>query len=732
MADRVAGGRPGAERPVTPRRLALRAAGLRAGAKAPGLAGVARRQIVPLMAAVLLLVLLRDRLAAIDPGAVRDAFGRIGPAQWLGATAATAMSFRALGRYDAVVHRFLGTGVGPAEAHGAGMTAIAISQTTGFGLATGALVRWRMLPTLGLGRAVRLTAAVTAWFLAAWATLTAAVVLVVVRSGPLAEPWATAISALVLLAATAGFGAALLAPEVSAFGRRLPLPPVPALASLLLHVAVDTLAAALALWLLLPPGVPIGPLALAAAYLVALGAGIVLATPGGIGPFEFALLALLPGADAAAVLGSVLAFRLVYFAAPAIIATVALGLGPRIFGPVRQRQAGAATLIAPAATATPETQALLAAAARAESGVLRQAEHAFLRSSDGRDGWVVGRGNASLIALFDPIGGAAAATTLLPALAAAARAADLVPCLYKCSARTAVLARRAGWAVRPVAAEQVLSPQDLQGFAGPRLAGLRRKLGKADRAGVKIARAAEGVLPMAELAALAAVWAKARGGERGFSMGRFAPDYIRAQRLYLARREGRTVAFISFHEGRREWTLDLMRSLPDAPDGTMHALVARAIEEAAAAGVARVSLAALPLAPRPGCRGRTAAVARWLRPNGDGLARFKSAFAPRAETLYIAAPSRPALALAVLDLLRAVHRPPPLPAGGGWADDPADAPCHTCRPAGPATRRRSLPRLSPAQDHPDEVRFDNRAGSWHMGPDGASAAPPPLAPKGTP
>src|SRR5690606_443638 len=128
-----------------------------------------------------------------------------------------------------------------------------------------------------------------------------------------------------------------------------------------------------------------------------------------------------------------------------------------------------------------------------------------------------------------------------------------------------------------------------------------------------------------------------------------------------------------FHEGPAEWTLDLMRAVPGAPDGTMHALIARAAEEAAAAGSARVSLPALPLPRRRGGAGVTAAVARPRRPDGTALARVKAALAPRAETLCSPAPSRSAPAPAALDLLRAVPPPPPLPAEGGPAHDPGRA-----------------------------------------------------------
>src|SRR5690606_39979323 len=45
------------------------------------------------------------------------------------------------------------------------------------------------------------------------------------------------------------------------------------------------------------------------------------------------------------------------------------------------------------------------------------------------------------------------------------------------------------------------------------------------------------------------------------------------------------------------------------------------------------------------------------------------------------------------------------------------------RPAGTTGAQGRRPCLSPPQDHPDELRFDNRAGSWHMGPIGAYSGP---------
>lgn len=643
-----------------------------AGAGAPRLGRAMLRQTVPLFAAALLVFLMRDRIAALEPGVVRDAFARITPGAWAGAAAATIVSFLALGRYDAVLHRFLGTGIGPAEARRAGMAAIAISQTTGFGLVTGALVRWRMLPGLSLWQSVRLTTAVTGWFLAAWAVLTAAVVVGAPITGPLAAPWMRGAAALVLLAAGGGLCLCVLAPQPAIFGRALRLPPLPALGRLLLYVTADTFAAALALWMLMPEGAAEGGASLLAAYLVALGAGLVLATPGGIGPFEFALVGLLPGTGQDGLLAAAVGFRLIYFAIPALGAAVLLAFGPQMFGPQMFASASrtcadappAAVLVPPEVVAEmPQAAKLLACAVHAETGILRQGEHGLLLSPDGARGWVAGRGHAALVALFDPMPDARHAPALLGALRLAAREADLVPCLYKCSARTAAVARRAGWAVRRVAVEQILDPRAASGFAGPAHAGLRRKLRKAERAGVEVALADGRALPVRELDAVATAWAAARGGERGFSIGRYAPGYVRAQRVYLARQGGRTVAFASFHEGWAEWVLDLMRALPDAPDGAMHAIVARAVADAAAGGVGRLSLAALP--PSAGGARARRELARLIRRTGsEGLRQFKAGFAPRPEARYVCAPTWPALAVALLDILRAVHLPGTLPGTG--------------------------------------------------------------------
>jgi phosphatidylglycerol lysyltransferase len=94
-------------------------------------------------------------------------------------------------------------------------------------------------------------------------------------------------------------------------------------------------------------------------------------------------------------------------------------------------------------------------------------------------------------------------------------------------------------------------------------------------------------------------------------MGRYSRDYLSRQRVYIAWQAGQPVAFASFHQTPNEWALDLMRHGPRLPNGTMQSLVQTAIDDAALAGVPRLSLAAVPEAAfNAGARRHTRLCAR--------------------------------------------------------------------------------------------------------------------------
>ena len=278
------------------------------------------------------------------------------------------------------------------------------------------------------------------------------------------------------------------------------------------------------------------------------------------------LLALLPVAPELGMLAAILAWRAVYYAAPALIGAALAVRGPRGITPQR------ADLASPA---------FLQRSHRAEVLIHAQGEHRALPMGAG-GGWLTARSAHLLIGLFDPVG---AATQLqisqfLQGLATAAQARNRIAVLYKCAARTAATARSLGFAVQPIAREAWLDPRRFRLAAAAR-SGLRRKLRHAQSAGVSVSGPSDpGPLPFAEMDRIAAHWAGAHGGERGFSMGRYARDYVAGQRVYLARRNGRLVGFVTFHAGVSEWVLDLMRHGADLPDGSMHLLIIRAIEDA--------------------------------------------------------------------------------------------------------------------------------------------------------
>ncbi|MEH7829438.1 phosphatidylglycerol lysyltransferase domain-containing protein [Gemmobacter denitrificans] len=582
----------------------------------PGPASLGRKGLgragFSLLVAGIALWLLSGRLATLDPAAVAGGVAGLSVLQWVGALAATALSFWAMGQYDVVMHRHLATGLAPAQAARAGMASIAVSQMLGMGLLTGSLMRWRLLPELGAWGAARMTAAVTAAFFAAWGAI--AWVVLLVTPGPWQGLAMACLPALLALPAL----------------RWLPFrwPNLLTQFRLVGLAVLDLVTAALALWFLLPLGSAPPFWDLLPAFLLALGAGLLSGAPGGVGVFEIALLTALPGMAETPLMTGVLAFRLVYYALPA-------GLG-------------ALALLRPAPQAPPILPdlpvGLAEAAPRGEALLYRQGEHRLQEA--GRADWLTGRTPEFLVALFDPLAG----STDLRALADLAATESRQPVIYKCGARTAIAARRQGWHVLRLASEARIAPAHFD-LSSPACAGLRRKLRQADRAGLRVERGGPD-LPIAQMTRVNAAWAQKHGGERGFSTGRFAPDYLAGQRVYLAWQGDRLAGFVSFHAGRREWVLDLMRHGDDMPEGTMQRLICAAIDDAAAAGVPRLSLAACPDCP---------ALRRIGLHPPPGLRQFKQGFAPDWAPLYLALPHAALLPLALADLTRAIHRPQALP-----------------------------------------------------------------------
>ena len=531
--------------------------------------------------------ILAKRLEGVEPSHVLDALGAVSPAGWIGAIGATWLSLMAVGQYDAVFHRALNTGISPRIARRTGLIAISIAQTAGFGTLVSALVRWRCLADWSLWEAARFSLRVSLSFLLLWCLL-AAVALAFWPGAPDTAAWPAA-------AGLVAFGIAACAPPLRKLAWRLI--PRGSFAPLLAAALIDTVFAAIALAFLLPGGSDIG-LELYPIYLLALGAALATGAPGGLGAFELVLLALLPHPDQAALIGAILAFRIIYYLLPAFL--------------------GLAGLLRPVAPLVPERQDTRMPS---EWGLVSQGA-AILRA--GPAFWLC-RERLDLGIAIGPALGSALGPTLGPAeigaFSKAMRRAGLVPVLYKAGRAEASAARSLGWRVLKVAEEAIVDPRQWSPEGSSRRQ-LRRHLRHAAQAGIRL-EAPRHRLPLVEMAEVNTAWTLKNRRERGFSMGRFAPDLLGQQRVFLAYSRDRLIAFASFHTGAQDWSLDLVRHVDGIPDGTMHLLLTSAIETCRAEGIGRLSLAAVPITGKNLTR---LLPSRALAP---GLRRFKQGFAPK-------------------------------------------------------------------------------------------------------
>lgn len=602
----------------------------------------------------------------LDWTAVLAAVRAQGAGHWGLALAATAASFWAIGRYDAAILSLSGSAIDPRRARRSGMAAIALSQTLGLGLATGTAVRWHMLPGRDLPQATRVTLLVTISFLAAWGVLTALSVTVFL-------PPASALHVQTRLIAAGVCGVALLvvlsrlSPWVHThLWSRVTWPRLRTQFHILMLTSCDCVAAALTLYVFLPSAEGLGFPSFLPVFMLASGVGLISGIPGGVGPFETLLIMLLPDLPPDRLAASILCYRAVYYALPAVIATGALLLTQRRDAKVAAvPTTPAADFIAPWMQRQIQTQLRQIAWPRAESLLIHQGTHGLVQTRQGQN-WLAAPIGSTLICLFDPAP-APVSRQLLSDVVTLSHRLHHRPCLYKIGPRSAAAARQAGWAVWPFAEEFWLRPTD-ELLAATARSGVRRKLRQAAKAGVCVTHHPPSdpcnPPPHTALRAIHMAWLQRHQTERGFSMGRYAPAYLDYQHVYVAHHCGQPVAWISFHAGQNERTLDLVRHGPDLPPGTMQTLVMAALRDAAADGIGRVSLAAVPLAGFG--MGRTVA-ARLLpilrKDPAPGLRQFKAGFAQYQTPLYIAAPTRLALARAALAVLRAVHFPPGLARG---------------------------------------------------------------------
>jgi phosphatidylglycerol lysyltransferase len=274
---------------------------------------------------------LAHLLSETSYDAVVDALLAVAPARLAAALALTAVSFGALTLYDYNAFRAIGRPQPWARIAPGAVAAYAVAQTAGFGPLSGGAIRLRYYTPLGVGPAeiARVVVFVTMAFGAGLAVTAAAGALLEVRTLAavlrVSPAWVAAAALATLLA-----GGLLLARA----GRRVAIPglrgraiELPSLGMMLRQLgvtALDTVAAAGVLWVLLPPGA-IGFAAFVPLFAVALVLGILSHVPAGLGVFEAVLLGAIGGiAPPAELLAAFALYRLIYQVVPLGLAAVGL------------------------------------------------------------------------------------------------------------------------------------------------------------------------------------------------------------------------------------------------------------------------------------------------------------------------------------------------------------------------------------------------------------------------
>lgn len=280
------------------------------------------------------LVVLYNVVNDLDANEVRAAFSRATWGQIGAALGFTALSYLMLTGYDVVALKAVTVQPVPYRVAAlASFTSYAVSFTLGFPLLTAATVRYWIYSSIGLSARViaslTLIAGITFWLGMG----------VVLGSVMVAMPFSSATFTRLPLSMNMLIGGGILA-GVGAYllmvkkGRRrlrvqgwsMRLPGVGVTLRQLALGAMDVIAGAAVLYVLLPQGANVPFATMLAAYVFACLLGIASHAPGGIGVFEATMLLALPGVPREPLLGALLVYRLCYYLIPFLLALTLLGV----------------------------------------------------------------------------------------------------------------------------------------------------------------------------------------------------------------------------------------------------------------------------------------------------------------------------------------------------------------------------------------------------------------------
>lgn len=291
---------------------------------------------------------------------------------------------------------------------------------------------------------------------------------------------------------------------------------------------------------------------------------------------------------------------------------------------------------------------IVAAQPRTDACLVAMGDKRLLFSTDGRAFIMYGRQGRSWVALSDPVGPRECWPELVWRFVEMAAQAGGRAVFYQVAADSLALYADAGLMAFKLGEEARVPLADFD-LKGARRAGLRQAINRADRERLDFFILTPEQVParLAELGAVSAAWmAHHKVREKRFSLGAFNPDYLRGQPVAVLTREGRIVAFANLLLTglKDEASIDLMRFVPEAPNGVMEVLLTRLMLHFRAAGYASFNLG---MAPLSGLSASAAApvwhrVGRAVFAHGErfynfaGLRAFKAKFRPEWQPRYLA------------------------------------------------------------------------------------------------
>jgi len=256
----------------------------------------------------------------------------------------------------------------------------------------------------------------------------------------------------------------------------------------------------------------------------------------------------------------------------------------------------------------------------------------------------------SWIAYSDPTGPASSIAPLAWAFFEEAYNASCRPVFYEVSDRYLPLWIEMGFSLNKVGEEAIVR---LPGFSlsGGKFKKMRAAHNKALKEGMnfEVHSPPHASELMDSLKNISDAWLDGKTGqEKGFSVGRFDPDYLNNFPIAVARRGTRTVAFANVlrTEDGRNVSIDLMRYLPREASGMMEFLFIELMQHYRDAGAREFSLGMAPLAgitARRGTRLWNRFGALIFRHGGafynfEGLRAFKQKFHPEWRSRFVAVP----------------------------------------------------------------------------------------------